>query len=108
MADKSLNKAAGLDETTWGHRWGYADTRFVVNPDRSVKVTGSRYAVSGYDMPGFLPFVEEMLGVQIDLNDVKPERMDKPVPAPILNAAFSAALAAAFAPAQISPGEHEQ
>ena len=50
MADKSLNKAAGaLDETTWGHRWGYKDSRFVVNPDRSVKVTGNRYAVSGYD-----------------------------------------------------------
>ena len=51
MADKSLNKAAGtLDETIWGHRWGYKDTRFVVNPDRSVKVTGNRYAVSGYDI----------------------------------------------------------
>ena len=81
MADKSLNKAASsLDETTWGHRWGYKDTRFVVNPDRSVKVTGNRYAVSGYDMPGFIPFVEEMLGVTIDLSDIKPERADKPVP----------------------------
>ncbi len=109
MADKSLNKgASGLDETTWGHRWGYADTRFVVNPDRSVKVTGSRYAVSGYDMPGFLPFVEEMLGVQIDLDDVKPERMDKPVPAPALNTAFSAALAAVLAPAQISTDARER
>lgn len=109
MADKSLNKAAAsLDETTWGHRWGYADTRFVVNPDRSVKVTGSRYAVSGYDMPGFLPFIEEMLGVTIDLDDVKPERMDKPVPAPALNAAFSDALAAVFAPAQIRNDPRER
>ncbi len=109
MADKSLNKAAAsLDETTWGHRWGYADTRFVVNPDRSVKVTGSRYAVSGYDMPGFLPFIEEMLGVTIDLDDVKPERMDKPVPAPALNAAFGDALAAVFAPAQIRNDPRER
>jgi alkyldihydroxyacetonephosphate synthase len=96
MADKSLNKAAGgLDDKTWGHRWGFADTRFVVNPDRSVKVTGHRYAVSGYDMPGFIPFVEEMLGVKLDLNDVKPERKDKPAPEPNLNAGFMAALAAA-------------
>ena len=109
MADKSLNKAAGaLDETTWGHRWGYKDTRFVVNPDRSVKVTGNRYAVSGYDMPDFIPFVEEMLGVTIDLSDIKPERADKPVPEPKRNAAFDAALAAAFAANQFTTDRRER
>jgi alkyldihydroxyacetonephosphate synthase len=96
MADKSLNRAADLDETTWGHRWGYRDTRFVVNPDGSVRVTGDRYAVSGYDMPGFIPFLEETLDIKIDLVDVKPERADKPVPSPVTNAAFAAALAAAL------------
>ena len=109
MADKSLNKAAGaLDETIWGHRWGYKDTRFVVNPDRSVKVTGNRYAVSGYDMPDFIPFVEEMLGVTIDLSDIKPERADKPVPEPQRNAAFDAALAAAFAAKQYTTDRRER
>ena len=96
MADKTLNKSASLDEATWGHRWGYTDTRFVVNPDLTVKVTGNRYAVSGYDMPGFIPFLEEVLDIQFDLTDVKPERADKPVPPPVVNAAFTAALAAAL------------
>ncbi|WP_374689316.1 FAD-binding oxidoreductase [Promineifilum sp.] len=109
MADKALNKAAArLDDKTWGHRWGFADTRFVVNPDRSVKVTGQRYAVSGYDMPGFIPFVEEMLGVQIDLNDIKPERADKPVPEPNLNAGFMADLAAAFPAARHTTDRRER
>ena len=109
MADKSLNKAASsLDETTWGHRWGYKDTRFVVNPDRSVKVTGNRYAVSGYDMPGFIPFVEEMLGVTIDLSDIKPERADKPVPEPKRNVAFDASLAAIFAAGQYTTDPRER
>ena len=109
MADKSLNKAASsLDETTWGHRWGYKDTRFVVNPDRSVKVTGNRYAVSGYDMPEFIPFVEEMLGVTIDLSDIKPERADKPVPEPNRNAAFDAALAATFPAGQYTTDPRER
>ena len=109
MADKSLNKAAAtLDEATWGHRWGYKDTRFIANPDRSVKVTGNRYAVSGYDMPGFIPFVEEMLGVTIDLNDIKPERADKPVPEPHHNAAFDAALATAFPATQITTDPRER
>ncbi len=97
MADKSLNKAAGqLDETTWGHRWGYTDTRFVLNPDLTVKVTGDRYAVSGYDMPGFIPFLEDTLQIKFDPTDLKPERTDKPVPPPVINDAFCTALAAAF------------
>ncbi len=81
MADKTLNRTADeLDNTKWGHRWGYADTRFIIKPDRSVYVTGNRYAVSGYDMPGLLIFAEEVLGVRIDVGDLKPEREDKPVP----------------------------
>lgn len=97
MADKSLNKGAGrLDESLWGHRWGYTDTRFVLNPDRSVRVTGERYAVSGYDMPGFIPFLEDTLQVTFDPADTKPERTEKPVAPPVLNDAFCAALAADF------------
>jgi alkyldihydroxyacetonephosphate synthase len=97
MADKTLDKGAvSLDETTWGHRWGYADTRFIINPDRSVKVTGERYAVSGYDMPGFIPFIEETLDIQLDLADTKPERIDKPVPEPRINQGFCDALASAL------------
>lgn len=109
MADKSLNKgAAGLDETTWGHRWGYRDTHFVVNPDGSVKVTGDRYAVSGYDMPGFIPFLEETLDIKLDLNDIKPERADKPVPPPVVNAAFVSALAAALPAGRTSDDPRER
>ncbi len=97
MADKSLNRANGtLDDSLWDHKWGFKDTRFVVQPDRSVSVTGSRYAISGAEMPEFIPFVEEMLQVKFDVNDVKAERADKPVPPPRANPAFTQALAAAF------------
>lgn len=108
MADKSLNKGEAADETVWGHRWGYADTRFVVNPDRSVRVTGSRYAVAGYDMPDFIPFVEEMLGVTLDLTDIKPERADKPVPPPVVNDAFCEALGLAFPAARFTSDPRER
>lgn len=108
MADKTLNKAANLDEATWGHRWGYLDTRFVVNPDGSVKVTGDRYAVSGYDMPGFIPFLEDTLAIKLDFTDVKPERSDKPVPDPIVNPAFVAALAAALPDGRASDDRRER
>jgi alkyldihydroxyacetonephosphate synthase len=109
MADKSLNRSASeLDNAKWGHRWGYADTRFIIKPDRSVFVTGSRYAVSGYDMPGLLPFAEDVLGVTIDVDDLKPERPDKPVPEPIINQPFLDALSTEFAESQISFDKRER
>lgn len=109
MADKTLDRGAdGLDETTWGHRWGYRDTRFMVNPDGTVRVTGSRYAVSGYDMPGFIPFLEETLDIKLDVSDIKPERADKPVPEPILNRGFCDALGTALPPGRTSGDPRER
>lgn len=109
MADKSLGRADGpLDNATWGHKWGYKDTRFIAQPDRSVKVTGSRYALSGTEMPEFIPFVEEMLGVKLDLQDIKPERSDKPIPPPVANLAFTQALAAHFPATQYTQEPRER
>ncbi|MEZ4517671.1 MAG: FAD-binding oxidoreductase [Chloroflexota bacterium] len=109
MADKSLNLGKeDLDNTKWGHRWGYADTRFIIKPDRSVVVTGNRYAISGHDMPDLVPFVEEMLDITIDVDDLKPERQDKPVPEPIINAAFLKAIESEFPESQYTFDERER
>ncbi len=103
MADKSLETgSANYDSPIWGHKWGYKDTEFVTLPDGVTGVTGSRYAISGTEMPGFLPFVEEMLDVKLDLKDVIPERADKPVTPPNINQPFMDALRAAFNESQIS------
>ncbi len=101
MADNSLSAGqADLDDKLWGHRWGFSDTRFVTLPDGATLVTGGRYDISGAEMPGFLPFVEEMLDIKIDVNDIKPERQDKPVTPARINEAFFHALQAAFLAAQ--------
>lgn len=78
------------------HKWGFQDTRFVANPDFSVSVSGNRYEISGTTMPGFLPFVEEMLDIKLDLNDIKPENPDKPVQPPRVNDTFCHALSSTF------------
>ncbi|MFN8472681.1 MAG: FAD-binding oxidoreductase [Anaerolineae bacterium] len=97
MADKDLNKSNGhLDNTVWDHKWGYKDTRFMVLPNRSVIVTGSRYAISGKEMPDVLPFTEKELGIKINPKEITPERQDKPIPPPHVNETFNEALAAAF------------
>ena len=109
MADKSLDRAgAELNDERYEHKWGFTDTRFVVNPDRSVTVTGGRYALSGTEMPGFIPFVEEMLGVRLDLDDVKPESEDKPAPEPAVNQAFCRALAQSFPASQYTSDKRQR
>ncbi len=109
MADKSLAKAnADINAPLWGHKWGYQDTQFITLPGNVTSVTGNRYAISGTEMPGFLPFAEEMLGIHIDHNDLKLERTDKPVPPPRENAPFLTAVAATFRPDQYTQDNYQR
>ena len=97
MSDKTLDKnTENLEDIRYDHKWGFNDTRFKVNSDRTVTVTGERYAISGTVMPGFIDFVEEMLDIKFDMNDTKTEIVEKPVPDPIINETFYDAIAEAF------------
>ena len=109
MADKTLEKANGqLEDIRYDHKWGFTDTRFVLNSDRTVTVTGNRYALSGTEMPEFIPFVEEMLDITIDPNDLKPELAAKPVNPPVVNQAFCTALEEAFPASQYTNDNRER
>ena len=94
MADKSLDKGSSGEDIRYDHKWGFTDTYFKVNPDHTVTVTGSRYALSGTVMHEFLPFVEEMLDIKIDFDNLKPEVKNKPVAPPRLNEGFHQAIKA--------------
>ena len=75
------------DDARHPHRWGYADTRLELDGPRSVRMTGSRYLLSGQRMPHLIPFVEQMLGVPFDPGARIPETTPD-IPAPRLNAAL--------------------
>jgi len=102
MAEKGTKPASALDGTIWGHKWGFADTQFLIHEDGSVELTGSRYDLAGYRMYDFLPYVEEVLGVEIDPADEISEVEDKPIQPPVMNAGFCAAVQEHFAPDQFS------
>ena len=51
-------------------------------------MTGDRYELCGIEMPDFIPYVEEMLDITIDPNDVLSEVKDKPAKEPKINTAF--------------------
>ena len=59
-------KFYGVNDSNWGHKWGYKDSGFIINEDLSVTFTGNRYPICGKRLPNFIPFVEEILGVKFD------------------------------------------
>jgi hypothetical protein len=40
-------KFFAVNAINWGHKWGYRDSTFIMNDDRSVSMTGSRYELCG-------------------------------------------------------------
>jgi alkyldihydroxyacetonephosphate synthase len=79
------------DDARHPYRWGYADTRLEFDGPRSVRMTGTRYPLSGQSMPHLLPYVEQMLGVTVDAASIRPD-VAVSVPPPRLNPALMAAL----------------
>ena len=69
-------KFFGVNKTNWGHKWGFRDSGFIVNEDRSVTFAGNRYPICGKKLSKFIPFVEEVLGVEFKIKP-KVEELDK-------------------------------
>ncbi|MDP6505569.1 MAG: hypothetical protein QF886_18255, partial [Planctomycetota bacterium] len=45
------------------------DSGFILNDDRTVIMTGSRYELCGAKMPDFIPYIEEVLDIKINPDD---------------------------------------
>ena len=60
-------KFFGVNDSNWGHKWGYKDSGFIINEDMSVTFTGNRYPICGKRLPNFIPFVEEILDVRFEI-----------------------------------------
>ena len=91
----AVRVSSGIERNElWGHRWGFRDTRFELQDDGTVVVSGDRYPICGYAMPFFIPFVEDVLGVSIE-RVKRPEIPVRP-PAPMRNEAFVRAVDECF------------
>ena len=99
----SNKKFYGVNNETWGHKWGYSDSGFVVNKDRSVTFTGERYPVCGKRLPNFIPFVEEVLGIEFKAEPKIKEVSQKHVSIGEINKAFVDDLKKTFAPDRFCP-----
>ena len=73
--DKS-KKFFAVNDTNWGHRWGYKDSAFISKGEKAVKLSGNRYDICGKNLPGLIPFAEEVLGIKI-LSDPQIKEVEK-------------------------------
>ena len=101
-------KFFAINSDNWGHKWGYRDSEFVLNKDLSVSMTGDRYELCGFDMPDFIPYVEEMLEMKIEVDDKLQEVEDKPVVEAQINQAFVDAIKSNFSEDRYSFGDAER
>ena len=101
-------KFYAVNSSNWGNKWGFRDSEFILNQDRTVRMTGNRYELCGFDMPDFIPYVEEMLDMKIELDDVLEEVEDKPVQEANINAAFVDAVKSEFPEDRYTFGNEER
>ncbi|GMV05615.1 MAG: dehydrogenase [Gemmatimonadota bacterium] len=81
------------DDARHPHRWGFADTRLVLDASGAVRMTGGRYPLAAHAMPYLVPHVEETLGVRLDPAEVLPD-VAPSVPPSRMPPALAAALEA--------------
>jgi len=90
------------------HLWGYRDTRFEFCGPSTVRITGTRYPLSGPPLPKFIPFVEEVLELPLTPDMLREPTPPVSLPDPVANEAFSAALAGVLRPDQVDADDGER
>ncbi len=81
--------------------WGFRDTHFDVSENGHVIIRGTRYELSGKELPRFLPWVREVLEVDLDAREVHTPHDPTTIPEPILPRELLDALKTLLSPAQI-------
>jgi len=68
--------------------WGFRDSAFTAGPNGQVVLTGSRYPLSGAELPELLPWTRSILGVDFDLKDTHDSAYPPEVPPSRENSGF--------------------
>ncbi len=82
--------------------WGFADTHFAVSPGGHAVLQGHRYELSGHELPRLLPWVREVLAIDLDPRDVHPSSYPTSIVPPRENPAFRTEISRFLCDAQIT------
>jgi len=61
--------------------WGFKDTRFELKENGVLYINGDRYPVSGCELPDFMPYIQELLHIDVDTKHPREESIKTPPPA---------------------------
>jgi alkyldihydroxyacetonephosphate synthase len=89
------------DETESFDNWGFSDTRFSVNESGAATILGSRYELSGKELPRLLPWIRETLEIEFDPKDVHQTAYPTEIPAAVESPVFLAEIKEFIRDAQI-------
>src|SRR6266571_856402 len=84
--------APGPDDAESLDVWGFRDTHFDINENGHVIIRGTRYELSGKELPRFLPWVREVLESDVDPRDVHQPSYPTAIPEPRFTPEFMADL----------------
>jgi alkyldihydroxyacetonephosphate synthase len=68
--------------------WGFKDTHFDISENGHVTIRGNRYELSGKELPRFLPWVREVLAVNLDTREVRRPSYPTAIPEPNISPGF--------------------
>jgi alkyldihydroxyacetonephosphate synthase len=82
----------GPDEAESFDVWGFSDTHFDISENGHVMIRGTRYELSGKELPRFLPWVREVLQINVNAKDVNQPHYPTLIPEPQIAPEFLADL----------------
>ncbi len=88
--------------------WGFRDSGFTAGPHGQVMLAGSRYPLSGTELPELLPWVRGILGVDFDLKDTHDSAYPPEVPPPYENRAFLQAVRSILSEGDLSTDDENR
>jgi alkyldihydroxyacetonephosphate synthase len=94
----------GADESESLDVWGFRDTRFDINENDRVIIRGSRYELSGKELPRLLPWIRETLNIALDSKDIHRPSYPTTIPPYQLTPEFRTALEGVLSLTQIEYG----
>jgi alkyldihydroxyacetonephosphate synthase len=93
--------APGADEAESLDVWGFHDTHFDISENGHVVIRGSRYELSGKELPRFLPWVRDVLESDVNPREVHQPRYPTTIPEPYIKPGFLTVLQKLLGPNQI-------
>ena len=81
--------------------WGFNDTHFDFTANGDVTVRGSRYELSGKELPRFLPWVKDTLECDVNPRNIHQPHYPTSIPEPHIQTEFLAALEKFLSPQQM-------